>query len=143
MVVADIVDLPSTSHTTTSQGYDSEISEFDSYSDSNSASQHNYAKGYILTLIESLNTQIRDNQSKVFGAVEPIFEYASKMMILEMAPYIDMIKKAYFLIFFMFAVLFILVTYLLFQIRHITVSVSSVSNSISDKLSIGGGGIQN
>ena len=90
---------------------ESELSDFDS--------EYNYGKGYIYSLIDSLNTQIRENQSKIFGAVEPIFEYASKMLILEMNPYVDMVKKAYFLVMFMFVVILGLVIYLLFEIRGV------------------------
>ena len=92
---------------------ESEFSDFDT------DSEYNYGKGYIYSLIDSLNTQIRENQSKIFGAVEPIFEYASKMLILEMNPYVDMVKKAYFLVMFMFVIILGLVLYLLFEIRGV------------------------
>lgn len=93
-------------------------SEFSDFNSDNS-SQYDYGKGYIYSLIDSLNTQIRENQSKIFGAVEPIFEYASKMLVLEMNPYVDMVKKAYFLVMFMFVVIVCLVVYLLFEIRSV------------------------
>jgi hypothetical protein len=98
-------------------GYDdTEPSDFDDATTHNNRN-HDYTKSYIFSLIDSLNTQIRENQSKIFGAVEPIFEYASKMLILEMQPYIDLIKKIYFLIFFMFSIILVLIVYLLHQVR--------------------------